>query len=186
MPYYSVRGQLTRRAALFLGGAAVGAYAGAKLSGDVPPVEGTRLIEPAGGENTLNDASLLNQTPINRHIVLRENPGEVLINSVRAEMEAARNEGRPFNIGSPKQLAEVLFDQLKLPVIKKTKTGRSTDVEVLEELSKMLVSKNVGVFRFNFPFMEGGKGRPDPPKRAMLTIKNAIETARHEACSRRD
>lgn len=45
--------------------------------------------------------------------------------------------GRPFNIGSPKQLAEVLFDEKKLPVIKKTKTGRSTDSDVLEELAKM-------------------------------------------------
>jgi len=43
--------------------------------------------------------------------------------------------GRPFNIDSPKQLAEVLFDELKLPVVKKTKTGRSTDVDVLEELA---------------------------------------------------
>ena len=100
MPYYSVRGQLTRRAALFLGGAVVGAYAGAKLSGKVPPVEGARLVQPSGGENTLNDASLLSERPINRHIVLKENPGEVLINSVRGEMEAARQEGRPFNIGA--------------------------------------------------------------------------------------
>lgn len=43
--------------------------------------------------------------------------------------------GRPFNLGSPKQLGEVLFDELKLPVIKKTKTGYSTDAEVLERLS---------------------------------------------------
>ncbi len=43
--------------------------------------------------------------------------------------------GRPFNIGSPKQLGEVLFDELKLPVIKKTKTGYSTDAEVLEKLA---------------------------------------------------
>jgi DNA polymerase-1 len=40
-----------------------------------------------------------------------------------------------FNLGSPKQVAWALFDQLKLPVIKKTKTGPSTDVEVMEELS---------------------------------------------------
>jgi DNA polymerase-1 len=42
---------------------------------------------------------------------------------------------RPFNIDSPKQLAEVLFDELKLPATKMTKTGRSTDVQVLDELS---------------------------------------------------
>lgn len=44
--------------------------------------------------------------------------------------------GRSFNINSPKQLGEILFDELKLPVIKKTKTGYSTDVEVLETLEK--------------------------------------------------
>ncbi|MFA9479575.1 DNA polymerase I [Phycisphaerales bacterium AB-hyl4] len=42
--------------------------------------------------------------------------------------------GEPFNIDSPKQLAEVLFTKLKLPVGKRTKTGPSTDVEVLEKL----------------------------------------------------
>ncbi|MEA5002767.1 MAG: DNA polymerase I [Christensenella sp.] len=39
-----------------------------------------------------------------------------------------------FNISSTKQLAEVLFEKLGLPVVKKTKTGYSTDVEVLEKL----------------------------------------------------
>ncbi len=43
--------------------------------------------------------------------------------------------GKPFNINSVKQLGEVLFDDLKLPVIKKTKTGYSTDISVLEKLS---------------------------------------------------
>jgi DNA polymerase I len=43
--------------------------------------------------------------------------------------------GREFNIGSTKQLAEVLFEELKLPVVKKTKTGYSTDQEVLEKLA---------------------------------------------------
>jgi DNA polymerase I len=40
-----------------------------------------------------------------------------------------------FNINSPKQLGGVLFDRLKLPVIKRTKTGVSTDVDVLKTLS---------------------------------------------------
>ena len=41
-----------------------------------------------------------------------------------------------FNIESPKQLSKLLFDKLGLPVIKKTKTGPSTDVEVLTQLAK--------------------------------------------------
>ncbi len=44
--------------------------------------------------------------------------------------------GRPFNLGSPKQLGEILFEDLKLPYGKKTKTGYSTDVEVLTKLQK--------------------------------------------------
>ena len=42
--------------------------------------------------------------------------------------------GMSFNINSPKQLGEVLFEKLSLPVIKKTKTGYSTNVDVLEKL----------------------------------------------------
>ena len=42
--------------------------------------------------------------------------------------------GMAFNINSPKQLGEVLFEKLSLPVIKKTKTGYSTNVDVLEKL----------------------------------------------------
>ncbi|QDT66282.1 DNA polymerase I [Calycomorphotria hydatis] len=43
--------------------------------------------------------------------------------------------GHEFNIASPKQLQHVLFEELKLPIIKKTKTGPSTDAEVLEKLA---------------------------------------------------
>ncbi|WP_027308207.1 DNA polymerase I [Caloramator sp. ALD01] len=42
--------------------------------------------------------------------------------------------GEEFNINSPKQLGVILFEKLNLPVIKKTKTGYSTNAEVLEEL----------------------------------------------------
>ncbi|WP_040355940.1 DNA polymerase I [Schnuerera ultunensis] len=42
--------------------------------------------------------------------------------------------GKEFNINSPKQMGEILFDELNLPVIKKTKTGYSTDAEVLDKL----------------------------------------------------
>lgn len=42
--------------------------------------------------------------------------------------------GHEFNISSPKQLAKVLFEEMHLPVVKKTKTGYSTNADVLEEL----------------------------------------------------
>ena len=45
--------------------------------------------------------------------------------------------GHPLNIASPKQLGQVLFTELGLPVVKKTKTGPSTDASVLEELAPM-------------------------------------------------
>lgn len=44
--------------------------------------------------------------------------------------------GENFNINSPKQLAEILFFKLNLPPVKKTKTGLSTDEEVLEKLKE--------------------------------------------------
>lgn len=45
--------------------------------------------------------------------------------------------GQSFNLNSPKQLGDILFDVLKLPVIKKTKTGYSTAADVLEKLKGM-------------------------------------------------
>ncbi|HKK01267.1 MAG TPA: DNA polymerase I, partial [Desulfuromonadales bacterium] len=51
------------------------------------------------------------------------------------ETEIHQLAGGPFNVASPKQLGEVLFERLKLPRGKKTKTGWSTDVEVLTNLS---------------------------------------------------
>ena len=44
--------------------------------------------------------------------------------------------GEEFNINSTKQLGEILFEKMKLPIIKKTKSGYSTDVDVLEKLKK--------------------------------------------------
>ena len=55
-----------------------------------------------------------------------------------AELEAKAHElaGQPFNLGSPKQIGEILFDKLQLPVVKKTASGTpSTDEEVLEKLA---------------------------------------------------
>ncbi len=54
---------------------------------------------------------------------------------VGIEKEIYEKCGHEFNLNSPKQLQVVLFDELNLPVVKKTKTGRSTDEETLHELS---------------------------------------------------
>ena len=52
------------------------------------------------------------------------------------EQQAYQLAGGPFNLGSPKQLGEILFDRMKLPVVKKTATGQpSTDEDVLQALA---------------------------------------------------
>jgi DNA polymerase I len=53
------------------------------------------------------------------------------------ETEIYKEAGSEFNINSTLQLKEVLFDKLQLPVLKKTKTGPSTDASVLQELAEM-------------------------------------------------
>jgi DNA polymerase-1 len=56
---------------------------------------------------------------------------------MQLEQEAYEIAGQPFNLASPKQLGEIFFDKLGLPVVKKTATGaRSTDEEVLEKLAE--------------------------------------------------
>ncbi len=52
----------------------------------------------------------------------------------KIEKEIYSKIGHQFNLNSPKQLQIVLFDELKLPVVRKTKTGRSTDEDTLQEL----------------------------------------------------
>jgi len=55
---------------------------------------------------------------------------------IALEERAYREAGQPFNLNSPKQIGEIFFDHLKLPVLKKTTTGApSTDEEVLERLA---------------------------------------------------
>ncbi|QTD46728.1 DNA polymerase I [Ottowia testudinis] len=56
---------------------------------------------------------------------------------LQLEQEAHELAGQPFNLGSPKQIGEIFFDKLGLPVVKKTATGKpSTDEEVLEKLAE--------------------------------------------------
>jgi DNA polymerase-1 len=68
---------------------------------------------------------------------LRSLGNEVATAASAIEAEIHSLSGGPFNIASPKQLSDVLFVKLGLPIIRKTKTGASTDADVLEELAVM-------------------------------------------------
>ena len=69
--------------------------------------------------------------------ILAKQSGELGLRLVQLETEAYAIAGQPFNLGSPKQLGEIFFDKLSMPVIKKTPSGaRSTDEEVLEKLAE--------------------------------------------------
>lgn len=71
-----------------------------------------------------------------------DRPGlEQLLEEFREQLSGLQSKifelaGREFNVGSPKQLATVLFEEMSLPVIKRTKTGYSTNAEVLERLAE--------------------------------------------------
>jgi DNA polymerase-1 len=66
---------------------------------------------------------------------LRDLSGEICSRLEQLEKEIHALAGEEFNINSPQQLAVILFDKLGLPALRKTKTGRSTDAKVLEELA---------------------------------------------------
>lgn len=69
--------------------------------------------------------------------LLRRQSHELGQRILELEREAHDLAGQPFNLGSPKQIGEIFFDKLGLPVVKKTATGKpSTDEEVLEKLAE--------------------------------------------------
>ncbi|WP_348943628.1 DNA polymerase I [Chitinibacter sp. FCG-7] len=68
---------------------------------------------------------------------LKQQSHDIGLRLIELEQQAYELAGQPFNLGSPKQLGEIFFEKLKLPVIKKTPKGApSTDEEVLTELAK--------------------------------------------------
>ncbi len=69
--------------------------------------------------------------------MLAKQSGELGARIMELEKEAHELGGQPFNLGSPKQIGEILFTKLGLPVVKKTPSGApSTDEEVLEKLAE--------------------------------------------------
>ncbi|WP_206956283.1 DNA polymerase I [Trinickia acidisoli] len=68
---------------------------------------------------------------------LRRQSNEIAARLIELEAEAYALAGGPFNLGSPKQIGQIFFEQLQLPVVKKTPSGApSTDEEVLQKLAE--------------------------------------------------
>jgi DNA polymerase-1 len=69
--------------------------------------------------------------------LLAAQSGELGQRIAELEQSAHQLAGQPFNLNSPKQLGEIFFEKLKLPIVKKTPTGApSTDEEVLQKLAE--------------------------------------------------
>ncbi len=67
--------------------------------------------------------------------ILKEMSGNLTVKLQQLEREIYTSAGHEFNIDSPKQLSEILFEKLGLPRVRKTKTGLSTDANVLTSLA---------------------------------------------------
>ncbi|MEF9990812.1 MAG: DNA polymerase I [Romboutsia sp.] len=88
-----------------------------------------------------------------------------IINTLEGEIYKLSEE--TFNINSPKQLGVILFDKLQLPVIKKTKTGYSTNAEVLEKLKDQhpiveKITEYRQIVKLNSTYVEGLLGIINP------------------------
>jgi DNA polymerase-1 len=104
------------------------------------------------------------------------------------EAEIFELAGRPFNLASTKQLGEVLFDELKLPVQKRTKTGYSTDAEVLERLApkhpiaeKILRQRELA--KLINTYTRGAARRPSTRARGACTAPSSRRPARRGGSS---
>ena len=90
--------------------------------------------------------------------------------------------GEEFNINSTKQLGVILFEKMKLPVIKKTKSGYSTDVDVLEKLKREdpIISKILDyrqLMKLNSTYVEGLKPYINPKTKRIHSFFHQTITA---------
>lgn len=90
----------SRRTALALGGAAAGWVAARTFSSNLPVYDGTTRLDRPASELSMNDASGLSATPIQKHLILSENADDALIATLRTEMSDAAADGRPVSVGA--------------------------------------------------------------------------------------
>jgi DNA polymerase-1 len=100
-----------------------------------------------------------------KHLLDLRGEAQALIASL--EQKAIAIAGHEFNLNAPRQLETILFDELKLPVIKKTKTARSTDHEVLEVLAEehelpRIILEHRSVAKLLGTYIEALPGKVDP------------------------
>ncbi len=92
---------LTRRTLLLATGAVLGAGGYRSFSNEkIPFGEPFPKGRPGGSETILNDASLLNPTPVTKHLVVSDDPAKALEDLLRSELTSARQEGRPFAVSA--------------------------------------------------------------------------------------
>ncbi|CDI50293.1 DNA polymerase I [Clostridium tetani] len=115
--------------------------------------------------------------------------GEMLENigqKLQGEIEKVQKEiyelsDEEFNVNSPKQLGKILFEKLDLPVIKKTKTGYSTNAQVLEALEdKHPIINKIGYYRqltkLYSTYVEGLKNVIDEDGRIHSSFNQTVTT----------
>ncbi|KEI12271.1 DNA polymerase I [Clostridium novyi B str. ATCC 27606] len=97
------------------------------------------------------------------------------------EKEIHKLAGEDFNIKSPKQLGKILFEKLDLPIIKKTKTGYSTNAEVLEKLkdSHPIISRIIEyrqITKLDSTYVEGLKHVIDEDGKIHSSFNQTVTT----------
>jgi len=133
----------------------------------------TSVLEEQLQESNLIELLEKIELPLSEVLALMEKTGVLIDKERLLKMGEELNErleeltkeiyqlaGEKFNINSPKQLGEILFDKLQLPIIKKTKTGSSTSADVLEKLehyhpiiSHLLLYRQLG--KLHSTYIEG-------------------------------
>ncbi|HEX9204765.1 MAG TPA: DNA polymerase I [Candidatus Deferrimicrobiaceae bacterium] len=114
--------------------------------------------------------------------IFRTLSGELAHDISAIEGKVAAAAGTEFNINSPKQLAFLLFEKLGLPPVKRTKTGFSTDVEVLEQLSGLheipsLVLEYRSLAKIRSTYVDVLPGLVDPRDGRIHTTLHQTQTA---------
>ncbi len=102
------------------------------------------------------------------------------------EEKIYKSAGEKFNINSTQQLAEILFKKLNLTPVRKTKTGFSTDVKVLEELryqheiASLLVDYRI-LTKLKSTYLDGLKKAVNPKTKRVHTVFNQMRISNGKA-----